>query len=552
MSISVQPRHLKRYKDVALLLAKYGRGDLLKESPLIDDPLEHYPAPPVPPQAAELAEDIEKLGPTFIKLGQLISTRADFLPAAYLEALARLQDDVKPFPYEEVEAILGVELGVRVSKAYSEFEREPLAAASLGQVHRAKLRDGRQVAVKVQRPGIREQVSEDLDAMQQIAEFLDAHTEMGRRYEFTEIVEQLRKSLIRELDYRLEAENLRLFRERLKEFEHIVIPAPVDDYSTGRVLTMDYVEGRKITKLSPLARLDLNTEELAEELFRAYLHQILVDGAFHADPHPGNVFLTDDHRVALIDLGMVARISRRIQEHILKLLMAISEGRSDEAAQIALQMGEPREGFDEIQFRRRMTDLVGAQQDATVGQMQVGKIVMEVKQVAADCDIRVPPDLTMLGKTLLNLDLVGRTLDPNFDPNESIRRNSAEIMSKRMTRDLSPHALFGALIEAKDFLERLPSRMNQLFDLVANNRLRIKVDTIDETELIAGLQKIANRITIGLVLAALIVAAAMLMRIETEFRIMGYPGFAILFFLAATCGGVGLVVSIVMSDRRTK
>lgn len=552
MGLSLQPSHLKRFKDVALLLAKYGRGDLFKDAPVVDDPLEHYATPPIPPQAGELADDIERLGPTFIKLGQLLSTRADFIPPVYMEALSRLQDRVKPFPYEEVEAIVAVELGARVSKAFSEFEREPMAAASLGQVHRAALRDGRPVAVKVQRPRIREQMAEDLDAMQDIAEFLDAHTDLGRRYHFTAMIEELRKSLLRELDYRIEAASLRGFSERLRKFERIIIPEPVDDYSTGRVLTMDYVAGRKITKLGPLARLELNGVELAEELFRAYLQQILVDGVFHADPHPGNVFLTDDHRIALIDLGMVGRLAPRLQEQLLRLLLAVSEGRSDEAAEVAMRMGQSGEGFDELQFRRRMGEIVARQQEATLEHMQMGKVVLEVNQIAAETGIRVPSELTLLGKTLLNLDLVGRLLDRGFDPNESIRRNAAEILQKRMVRDLSPNTFFATLLDAKEFIERLPARLNQVLDLIATNKLRVKVDAIDETQLITGLQKIANRITIGLVLAALIIAAALMMRVETKFRLFGYPGFAMLFFLGATAGVIALVVSILTSDRRQK
>jgi predicted unusual protein kinase regulating ubiquinone biosynthesis (AarF/ABC1/UbiB family) len=367
-----------------VLLTKYGRGDLLKGAPIVDDRLEHYTAPPVPPQASELATDIEKLGPTFVKLGQLLSTRADFIPHMYAQALSRLQDDVQPFSYEEVEAIVAVELGARVSKAFSDFERKPLAAASLGQVHRAALRDGRPVAVKVQRPGIREKMAEDLDAMQEIAEFFDAHTEVGHRYNFTMIIEELRKSLMRELDYRIEAGNLHTFRARLRKFERIIIPEPVDDYSTGRVLTMDYIAGRKITRLGPLARLEFDGAELADELFQAYLQQILVDGVFHADPHPGNVFLTEDRRIALIDLGMVGRIGPRMQEQLLRLLLGLSEGRSDDAAESALRMGEPREDFDELQFRRRIGDLVGQQQQATLDQILVGRVVLEVNQIAAE------------------------------------------------------------------------------------------------------------------------------------------------------------------------
>ena len=215
-------------------------------------------------------------------------------------------------------------------------------------------------------------------------------------------------------------------------------------------------------------------------------------------------------------------------------------------------MGEPREEFDELQFRRKITDVVGRQQDATVARMQVGKVVLEVNQISAETGMRVPSELTMLGKTLLNLDIVGRTLDPDFDPNEAIRRNASDLMQKRIQRDLSPNNLLSALIEAKELIEHLPARLNRFFDLVSNNKLRMKVDTIDETALIAGMQKIANRITLGLILAALIIGAALLMRVETTFRLFGYPGFAIAFFLAASFGAALLVYQIVFKDRPEK
>ena len=552
MALSLHPKHLKLYKDVLWLLARHGGGDLVKGAPLIDDPLERHAETAIPAEARELANDLEKLGPTFIKLGQLLSTRADFVPASYLEALARLQDDVEPFSFDEVEAIVSVEVGARLSKAFSEFESTPMAAASLGQVHRAVLRDGRRVAVKVQRPHVRERVAEDLEAMHEIASLLDAHTEAGRRYEFTGIVEELRKSLLRELDYRLEAANLRLLAGKLAHFERIVVPQPIDDYSTGRVLTMDYVAGRKITKLSPLVRLEMDGEGLAEELFRAYLQQILVDGFFHADPHPGNIFLTDDGRIARLDLGMTARLGTTLQDQLLKLLLAISEGQSEKAADAAIRIGNPKEDFDELHFRRRMAEVVAQQQDATIAQMQVGRVVMNVKQIAADTGIRVPPELTMLGKTLLNLDIVGHTLAPNFDPQESIRRNAAEILHQRTMKSFNSGNFFAAMLETKELVEKLPARLNQFLELLATNKLRLNVEAIDEDLIMSGLQKIANRITLGLILAALIVGAAMLMRVETTFRILGYPGFAILFFLAATAGAIALVVTILRGDRQHK
>ncbi|HEY1583981.1 MAG TPA: AarF/ABC1/UbiB kinase family protein [Chthoniobacterales bacterium] len=553
MGISLQPQHLNRYRQIAWILIKYGRSDLVKETGLSETlAAEQRLAPAEAAKANELADDLEKLGPTFVKLGQLLSTRVELLPAAYLEALARLQDKVEPFGFEEVEKIVSSELGARISKAFATFEDQPMAAASLGQVHRATLRDGRSVAVKVQRPGIREQMVEDLGAIEDIAEFLDHHTELGRRYEFCQMLEQFRRSLLQELDYRQEAANLSTIREQLRTFPHIIVPAPIADYSTSRVLTMEFVPGKKITDLSPIARMDFDGEALAEELFRAYLEQILVHGFFHADPHPGNVFITPDYRIALLDLGMVGRILPRLQEDLLQLLLAIAEGRGDEAANIAIKIGEKKDDFKSKEFVRRIGEIVAQQKTATVEQMQVGRLVLEVTQTSAESGIRVPPELTMLGKTLLNLDQVGRALAPEFDPNASIRRNGAQIMQQRLVRSLSPGNLFSGVLELKDLVQRLPARLNKVIDAVANNEFKVNVDAIDERTLIEGFQKVANRITVGLILAALIVGAAMLMRVETSFRIWGYPGLAILLFLLAAGGGVALLINILFYDKSNR
>src|SRR3954470_23558558 len=379
MAISLKPQHLNRYRQIAWLFIKYGRSDLVKESGLEGTlAAEQRVTPKEAAKADELADDLEKLGPTFVKLGQLLSTRVELMPKAYLDALARLQDKVEPFPFDEVEKIVCSELGVRMSKAFSDFDVQPMAAASLGQVHKARLRDGRQVAVKVQRPGIRDAMFEDLDALDEIAEFLDNHTTAGKRYEFSQMLEQFRKSLLRELDYRQEATNLTTIGHNLREFERIVVPEPIADYSTSRVLTMEYVHGKKITDMSPLARMEFDGEALAEELFRAYLKQILVEGFFHADPHPGNVFITPDYRIALLDLGMVGRIMPRLQEDLLQLLLTISEGHGEDASRIAIKIGQPRREFDQTEFTRRISEIVGQQKTATVEQMQVGRLLLEV------------------------------------------------------------------------------------------------------------------------------------------------------------------------------
>lgn len=550
--MSLKPKHLQRYKDVASLVLKYRSAELGSgpEAPVSDPPAGAQRSENADPKAAELAADLERLGPTFVKLGQLLSTRGDILPPAYLDALSRLQDKVELFPYEEVEEIVQAELGVRISKAFSRFDQKPIAAASLGQVHRAALRDGRPVAVKVQRPAIREQIAEDLEAFREIAQVLAGHTEVGKRFDIESMVEEFRKTLMRELDYRQEAQNMVALGAALKDFERIVVPQPVDDYTTTRVLTMDFISGAKVTSLSPLGRIDVDGCGLAEELFRAYLQQILVDGFFHADPHPGNVFLTDDGRIALLDLGMVGRIAPTLRDQLLKLVIAVSEGKGEEAADQVDKIGERLESYDERELRRRIGELVGAVQHTTMGELQMGRIVMELARMAGECGVRIPSELTMLGKTLLHLDEVGRTLDPSFDPNASIRRNSTELLQQRMRQSISPGNLFASLLEAREFVGKLPERVNNVLDLLSSNSLRLRIDAIDERELISGLQKIANRIALGLVLAALIVGAALMMQVPTPFRIFGYPGLPMIFFLVAAAGGAALAGSIVVSDRK--
>jgi len=550
MALLLKPDRLKRYKDVAMLLIKYGRSDLISKAGLEESVMAEELESSTAASADELAADLERLGPTFIKLGQLLSTRGDLLPEPYLEALSRLQDSIEPFKFEEIERIVTSELGVRISKAFADFDPTPMAAASLAQVHRATMRDGRAVVVKVQRPNIRELIVDDLEALGEIAEFLDSHTELGRRYEFANMLTDLRKSLLRELDFTIECQNLIAIADNLNEFETIVIPDPVEDFTTTRVLTMEYIPGKKITELGPLRLLEIDAPGLADELFRAYLKQMLVDGLFHADPHPGNVFLTPDDQIGLLDLGMVGRVTRTFQDNLLRLLLAISEGRGEEAGEAAIKMGEPKEGFDRTLFNRRVGDLVTENADAVLSRMNAGKIVLEITRISAECWFRLPPEFTMIAKALLNLDKVVYTLDSAFDPNAIIRESSTEILERNIIRSVAPGNLLAGAFDVKEFAEKLPSRVNRILDAIGNNDIRFKVDAIDEKIVLDGLQKVANRITLGLVVAALIVGAAMLMRVETSFRIFGYPGLAMILFILAAFAGLGLALTILFYDKK--
>ena len=542
--MKILPPRLSRYAAVASLFRKYGRaaappGDVIGA-----------PQPAEGPE--QLARDLEELGPTFIKLGQILSTRPDLLQPAYREALTRLQDNVKPFPFADVIRTVEEELGARLSKAFQAFEDKPIAAASLGQVHRAVLRDGRVVAVKVQRPGVSAQVASDLSDLDEVAQFLDKHIETARHYDVVGIVAEFREAITAELDYTREAANLQLIGGNLAEFDRIVVPQPVGGYTTTRVLTMDYVCGTKVTALPPIVRPDLDGAALGETLIRAYLKQILVDGVFHADPHPGNVLVTDQGSLALLDLGMIGRLAPTMQDHLFKLLLAVSEGHGDEAADVAVALGDRLPEFEEAGFKRAIATLVGHYGHESLANFQIGHVFVDLTRVAHEHRMRPPAELAMLGKTLFHLDEVARALDPAMDVNAAIRRNSTDLMARRVRKSATASGLFATVLEAREFATKLPRRVNRVLDALAASELKMKVELIDEGAIIGGLQKVANRITLGLILASLIVGAAMLMRIDTTFRIFGYPGFAMILFLLAATGAMYLAAQIMLNDRAPK
>lgn len=543
--------NLHKYKDLARFLWKYGNSNLIKQAGLKDAVdsswVQETAERKVSPD--ELAEDLKGMGPAFIKLGQLLSTRPDLLPPAYTEALATLQDEVDPFSFKEVRQIVESELNVRITKAFNYFSEEPIASASLGQVHLAELANGETAVVKVQRPGIREKVTKDLDVLETTAKFLEKNTETGKQFRFIQNVQQFKISLLRELNYLTEARNIKILKKNLAQFRHIAIPAPFDDYTTEKVLTMKYLKGEKITSISPLKKLELDGERLADELFQAYLKQILIDGFVHADPHPGNVHLMDDTRIALLDFGMVMHIPKNLRENYLKLFLNAGDGEADEAVNIILKLSEERKGANEKKFRAEISSMILENQNSTAEELQTGRLILDVVKTAGKYGFLLPTEMSMVGKTLLNLDQAGRTLSPDFNPNEAIQRHSLQLMNDHMKEELTSYNFFSALLEVKELIGQLPARLNKFFDNAAENKLEFKIDALDEEYLMQGFQKIANRITMGLILASLIIGSSLLMRVETAFTLFGYPGFAILTFITAAIGASILALRILRSDQ---
>ena len=501
----------------------------------------------------EFVTDLEALGPTFVKIGQALSTRPDMVPHAYLVALQRMQDEVAPVPFEFVRAVVEEELGVRINKAFARFDEVPLGCASLAQVHRAALRDGREVAVKVQRPDVAEMIRADLDALASLADKADRVTDIGRRMRFGDWVHEFRKTLLAELDYRVEADNLSRFSEHFENFPELFVPQPVRDLCAARVLTMDLVKGTKVTHLSGLRRTEQDLGRLGEALLRGYLDQVFVHGEIHADPHAGNMLVTDDGRLGVFDLGMIGHVPPKQRERLLKLLFGAVDGRGEEVSAEAIAMGTRLEDFDHEKFQREIGQLV-ARYAAHAGSQSLseGRLVIELVRISTACGLRTPPELSLLGKTLLNLEQVAFALEPDLDVKSIVESHIQHVMRERMRQSFSPANIAGEVLEVQSLLRESPRKISDILSLLAENRLNVQLGGLDDSQLMENLQKIANRIAAGVITASLILASALMMRIETGFRLFGYPALALVPFVIGTLMGLALVWSSFRRDHKAR
>ena len=586
------PRHLPRLAATVGLFTRYGLTDFASQQGL--QGLGHEAEPGEdhsgsPEKAEAFRKRLVELGPAYIKLGQVLSTRPDLLPPTYIVELEKLQDSVDPIAFAEVEQLIEQELGGRLSKLFGQFDREPIGTASLGQVHAAELRDGRPVVVKVQRPHIRNLLADDIAFFHELATFMSDHTAAGSRIDMIGIVQQLEHVLADELDYRIEARNAATFRRSLAEFPRILVPRVIEAYTTERILTTERVRGTKIDAISPLTRLEHDFHPVADELTRAYLKQITIDGHFHADPHPGNVFVVFassvnpptpsevkatnrravvreavtplskiekeaqeeaapqppelDVKLALIDFGMTARLSQTLKEHVIRLLLDIADNRGDDAAETMIEVGTELPGFDREAYVREIAGLMARNYNLTIGEMDTGKVLYELINISYQRGLRLPAELTLLAKTLFNLDSVTRAIDSTYTPIPTIREFGNQIAADRARRDMNPRRLYQLATESSDLLSALPHRLDLITARMASNEFETRIDIPQMALMMQALQKVANRVFSGLVLAGLLVASAMLLPYH---RSLGTGGFVL-----AAAIGVWMVLSILWTDRET-
>lgn len=549
-------KNLKQYQDMLLLLYRHGSLDLYSELKSIND---------LPPdikkegqqrgKAEDFVRDLERLGPFYIKFGQILSSMTQLLPPEYEEALQKLQDHTEPMPYEKVKQIFIEELGDTPEHTFKNFSEIPISSASLGQVHLAELKNGKKVAVKIQRADIQNEICDQLEALEKICLFLEEKTDWGKKFHMQDKFQHLKTTLFNELDYIKESDNLKILNKNLNEFENILIPLPIEGLTTSKILTMDYIEGYKILNISPLEKMDINALKLANDLFRAFLKQVLVDGFFQMDPHPGNIYMTMRNEKACLtiyDLGMIGQIPFQMQGQLLRCLFFLSEGYELDLTKMMIQMGKKLENFDEYSLRVKVSNIIGSYQGRTLARLPIGKVVLALAQDAADAGLWLPIQFSTIGKTFLSLNPVLKALDPNFNPNDALKEHSSQLLSQRLKRQLSLQTFYGAAIDGIEFFQHLPLRINEIFDYVSRGDFRIKMDLFSSESIEKNFEKIANRITTGLILAALVIGAALLMRIETPFTLFGYPGFAIIMFSLSALGALLLVFSIIWNDTGKK
>ena len=543
----LKPRNLTRIRQVATVFIRNGFEDVLQSFDLLSwmglrRRRVKKPEERLQSRAENFRLTLEELGTTYIKLGQLLSTRPDLLPPVFIEELIRLQDRVEPVPFDGVRAVLEQELAHPLDDVFARFDPEPVASASIAQVYRARLRPGvsdldGEVAVKVVKPGVPELVRSDMEILREIAERLSRST-LARRYDFERLSSQLDTTLKAELDLRQEASNARRIRASMKDFARLRVPRVVDELTRERVLVLEYVDGTKLSAIEG-AR-----PELADELWRAYLKQILMDGAFQCDPHPGNFLIDGDGRLALLDYGMIAFVSRENQLRLMALLITLVERDGDRTARACIEMGIVGKDFREARFRAEAGHLVARHSGMTLRELPFGLIVRDLLVLSVKNDIQIPPEMVLLGKTLLNLEPICRKLDPDMDPVSTMKDVAMRLVEDQIRRDISTERLMSLALEVRSFLYDVPVSVRRVLTQLANNELRVGIEIEKAEQMQVAVRDVANRITLGVITAALIMGSALLVRVGAGLTIFDLPIIAFVGFLMAAGLGIFVVVQI--------
>ena len=471
--------------------------------------------------ARRFREALEELGTTYIKLGQLLSSRPDLLPDVYIDELAQLVDQVAPVAFVDVDATIRADLGDDV---FARIDPEPLATASIAQTHRALLKSGREVVVKVRRPGIVEQVDLDLDVLRSTASLLAGRSETAQLLQVEALAEELEVHLRQELDFVEEAHNTELIERLVADYDRIFVPRVVRPYVTERVLVLAWVDGEKVTEKHGLA--PQVAHELARQFFGAYVRQVVVEGVYHADPHLGNVLLTRDGRLALLDFGLLGRLDDDTRRGLSLLLLALAQNRADDVANLIVSLSLADLRSDEAGFLHDVRRKLPRFHWRPLSGIHAGESLADLQRIALRHGIALPTSFALVGKTLAQADTIARVLDPELDPIALMEDEAIEMMLIEAERRLEPNRLLAYLYTQLDPLTRLPRRLGHVLAEIEQGGLKIGIQPTGLGELEHNLRSIANRVGAAIIVAALLLASSIIVRVH-RFEWVGIAGFAL-------------------------
>lgn len=500
-------RHINRYREIAVALLNQGFDYIVEEMDLLQTiPYCRVRSAVTKNNTGGLGERIrlllEQLGPTYVKLGQIASTRTDLLPAAIISELEKLQDDVPGFSFSEVRTLLKEELGADLEELFQQFDPEPLAAASIGQVHRAQLKTGQQVAVKIQRPGIIAIIETDLEILRKLASLAERRFSWAEMYQLADMIDELAKSLRTELDYIIEARHAEKFLKHYQANPSIYIPPVYWECSSQKVLTAAYVEGIKINEQDQLEQQGYNRSRIAEHFAKEIFQQIFMAGFFHGDPHPGNVLVLPGETIAFLDFGMVGRLNPEKKYHLASLVIGLMRQNSEELAKTIFRMGIVPDEVNRTQLRDDIDQLREKYYGVPLSQISLGDAINQMFATAQKHKIKMPADLALVGKTLLTMEGIVERLDPQLSILTVAEPFGKKLLRERLHPVTLGKMLWHTVSEFRELVRNLPRHVQELRAVVKQGRLRLEISIPDMEHGLKTIERISNRLSFGIILLA--------------------------------------------------
>ncbi len=550
-------RNLNRYRQILAILFKYGFGDLL-ELLRIDqyievglqlisrnrrDRLEKLS------RAERVRMAFEELGPTYVKLGQILSTRPDLVPVDFTRELSKLQDEVPSFAFNEVSKIIETELGSPPEQVFDFIDETPFASASIGQVHRAGLEDGETVAVKVQRPGIKKIIEVDLEIMLHLATLMERNIKEMALYRPVKIVEEFARTLEKEIDYTIEAASMERFARHFLDDPTIYIPKVYRDTTTERVLTMELVDGIKVSEIERLEEAGLDRKIITARGADFYLKQVFNYGFFHADPHPGNIFVLPDNVICLLDFGMTGSVDRQTREDFVDLIDSVVHQHESRAAQVLLKLTSWDDEPDIRMLEKDVADFMGQHLYKPLKDIEIGKLLNHFLEVASRYRLMIPPDIFFMMKVLTTIEGVALILDPDF----AMIAQAAPFIERVKLARFYPGRIADDMIklgsEMLQFIQQFPKDMLEITRLIRQRRISFKMEHKGLENMLATHDQISNRISFSIIIAALIIGSALIVISETPPLFYGISLIGIILFSAAALMGIWLLIAILRKGR---